>query len=264
MALIDDLKARFGLRRFKEPKLSRKPETEYARQLIEVVNRVRDRVANTIMPRLPDIWDSDNWPSLIESLVGSARDGVSLEISTALISSRWARNVQIAAGNRWEETLNRAFGVDVQALIATQPQQPQRDAVQAAINANVRKIKSIPAQYLDRVEEIITSYRQGGLTQAAAAKAIREVYPVSVRRARLIARDQTSKLAEAINRINQTQAGVTGYKWRGRLDDREREAHRRREGKIYTWDKPPPDGHPGQPVNCRCHAQPYFDDGEKS
>jgi uncharacterized protein with gpF-like domain len=31
--------------------------------------------------------------------------------------------------------------------------------------------------------------------------------------------------------------------------------HYAREGKVYSWDKPPADGHPGTPIGCRCFAQ---------
>lgn len=50
-------------------------------------------------------------------------------------------------------------------------------------------------------------------------------------------------------------SGAIGYKWRGRLDARERKLHLAREGVIFKFDDPPSDGHPGQPINCRCYAE---------
>ena len=35
--------------------------------------------------------------------------------------------------------------------------------------------------------------------------------------------------------------------------------HWDREGKVYEWNNPPPDGNPGMPINCRCYAEPIFD-----
>ena len=47
------------------------------------------------------------------------------------------------------------------------------------------------------------------------------------------------------------------------VDERERAHHVDREGKEFNWDKPPDDGHPGQPILCRCYAEavlPEFDE----
>jgi SPP1 gp7 family putative phage head morphogenesis protein len=84
-------------------------------------------------------------------------------------------------------------------------------------------------------------------------------------RAKLIARDQTSKFNGSLNRIRQQQAGITEYRWSTSHDERvrgnpdgkypnARPSHWAREDKVFAWDKPPSDGHPGEPINCRCVA----------
>ena len=35
--------------------------------------------------------------------------------------------------------------------------------------------------------------------------------------------------------------------------------HWEREGQEFRWDQPPEDGHPGQPIECRCSAEPIID-----
>ena len=35
--------------------------------------------------------------------------------------------------------------------------------------------------------------------------------------------------------------------------------HWQREGQAFRWDQPPDDGHPGQPIHCRCTAEPIID-----
>jgi uncharacterized protein with gpF-like domain len=37
-------------------------------------------------------------------------------------------------------------------------------------------------------------------------------------------------------------------------------SHHHREGKTYRDSKPPPDGHPGEPIRCRCWREPVFED----
>jgi len=38
-----------------------------------------------------------------------------------------------------------------------------------------------------------------------------------------------------------------------------RAMHRVREMKIFNWNKPPSDGHPGEPPGCRCIGYPKLD-----
>jgi SPP1 gp7 family putative phage head morphogenesis protein len=59
-----------------------------------------------------------------------------------------------------------------------------------------------------------------------------------------------------VNRARQTELGVKQYTWRTSLDERVRPEHQEREGEVFSWAKPPKDGHPGQPINCRCTADP--------
>lgn len=73
-------------------------------------------------------------------------------------------------------------------------------------------------------------------------------------RYQLIARDQTAKLNAYLDRLRQEQAGIEKYRWLTSRDERVRDRHRQYEGQIYSWDKPPSDGHPGEAVQCRCLA----------
>lgn len=46
------------------------------------------------------------------------------------------------------------------------------------------------------------------------------------------------------------------YIWRTMKDTRVRDDHAHREGQIFTWGNPPPEGHPGDAPNCRCWPEP--------
>ena len=50
---------------------------------------------------------------------------------------------------------------------------------------------------------------------------------------------------------------TTHYIWRTRSDGKVRAAHAANNGRIFSWDTPPPMGHPGEDFNCRCTAEPY-------
>lgn len=67
-------------------------------------------------------------------------------------------------------------------------------------------------------------------------------------------RDSFTSLLAGLSRVRQGE--LKRYVWRTMLDGRVRPEHRRREGSIFEWSAPPLDGHPGEPPNCRCHAEP--------
>ncbi len=45
------------------------------------------------------------------------------------------------------------------------------------------------------------------------------------------------------------------YIWRTVGDGRVRSSHAERNGKVFSWEDPPEDGHPGEAYNCRCWAE---------
>lgn len=55
-----------------------------------------------------------------------------------------------------------------------------------------------------------------------------------------------------------THAHVFSYRWTTVGDSRVRPLHAGRNHQIFSWEAPPSDGHPGQPVGCRCEAAPLI------
>jgi len=123
---------------------------------------------------------------------------------------------------------------------------------------NVSLIKSIDARYFDDVRDtVIEAVRKGRPTNEIVSL-LRDRYAVSKSRAELIASDQVAKLNGAITMKRQTDLGVMQYRWSTSLDARVRPEHRAREGRIFSWSDAPADGHPGQPIRCRCVAIPIL------
>ena len=88
---------------------------------------------------------------------------------------------------------------------------------------------------------------------------IKNLYKVTDNRAKLISRDQTSKLNSALTQKRAQNLGVEEYVWVTAKDDRVRPTHQANNGKIFRWDEPPkPTGNPGEDINCRCVAQPIL------
>lgn len=169
-----------------------------------------------------------------------------------------ARRVERFNAEQFHRTIRQAYGVDV---FKAEPELRQLAAVWEA--ENIKLIRSIPAQYLDSLHGKVVAAVQKGTSLRDLTAQVRQTYKVPRNRAELIARDQVGKLNGQLTAYRQQNIGVAEYRWRGVLDERERDEHVAREGHVFRWDKPPEDGHPGQPIRCRCWAEavlPLFDD----
>jgi SPP1 gp7 family putative phage head morphogenesis protein len=157
-------------------------------------------------------------------------------------------------------SVREAVGVDITGALHDAGR--IQGEMQRAARENVDLIKSIPAQHLDRVRAAVEKAFQEGVRWESMARDLKEIGAVTDRRARIIARDQTSKMNASFNEARQTQVGIAEYTWSGALDARERDSHRRMEGSRQKWSDPPSvDGervHPGQAILCRCLAQPVI------
>ena len=133
---------------------------------------------------------------------------------------------------------------------------------------NAQLIQSIAQQHLNAVSDIVFKNMMVGTRADAIVEQI-EDYGVTRARAKLIARDQTSKVQCSINAVRQQSAGFKYFRWSTSNDERVRESHRHvanavtEYGKgVYAWDDlPEVDGekaYPGSGIQCRCVAIPVL------
>lgn len=149
----------------------------------------------------------------------------------------------------------KALGIDLAAVVH---EEDISDYVETAVARNVSLITGFGDDLLKRIEQTVYTSAIAGNSVATLKSKLKEQFGISDRRAALIARDQTAKFNSDLNRIRQTQAGVTSYTWATSHDERVRERHRRLDGKIYKWGEPTgaeDGGAPGQPIRCRCVAR---------
>lgn len=140
---------------------------------------------------------------------------------------------------------------------------------------NVSLIRSVGEEFFADLEGDILGALQGGARWEQLSGVIADRYGVSAKRANLIARDQMGTLVSRINQAKQQATGATKYIWRTSEDERVVGApgnkskpnhrhgdHYARNGKLFSWDQPPHDGHAGEAINCRCTSEPVWDDEE--
>ncbi len=172
-----------------------------------------------------------------------------------------AREILQYAQRGWQRTIHTITGVD--PLVRDLPMQ---EIVKAHVRQNVSLIKSIPQKLHGDVERVVMDGVRAGRKIPEITQAIEGVYPVTAKRAGVIARDQAGSLNAAIVDEQYKQANLTTYIWRTMKDSRVRGNpvgkypkakynHWERDGKVFSPDDPPPDGNPGEAIECRCFRQ---------
>lgn len=162
----------------------------------------------------------------------------------------------------WRERVNKAIGIDLSAVVDDEDIRPH---IELAAQGFMVLIKGLTDEIQKRLASKLIPMIIAGASQRQMAEMLAGEFDFSKKRAALIGRDQAAKFNGALNRIRQQQAGVTTYQWSTSLDERVRgnpsgkypnakPSHWDREGKEFSWSKPPSDGHPGEPINCRCVA----------
>lgn len=241
-------------------------ERKYLRVILTYVAVFQHLVQTILIPQLSSIADeaallrpdrADDWTDRLGGLFVNMR----LRMEEAFGDVDYAaRDVGIDISNfnkkEFLGQLRSALGVDV---LQHEPYlQPQLNAF---VKQNVALIKSIPSNEFDKIEQIAMQGFRTSRRPEDIAKEIQGRFSVSKSRAALIARDQTGKLNGQLSMLRQKDVGVNSYIWRTVGDERVRPTHAIKEGRVFSWDKPPADtGHPGEDYQCRCHAEPILSD----
>lgn len=263
-----------GLRKRRGRKLrpvrpSRANELWYKAELLKVVKHMRQLTRDIVFPELRALVQSQ-LPLVDGKMVGDAIPRRSLDTSLNKVAQQMggidntAKRLADLAVRRNLQSVDEGLVASIKASVsvdisgALTMSGPIQAAMAAATQANVELITSIPSQYLEKVGNAVMDNFVEGTRWEDLAKAIEQVGEVTESRAKLIARDQTSKMNGAFNEERQTSLGIDQYIWQTSGDERVREEHAANDGQLFDWDKPPATGHPGEDINCRCVAIPYF------
>jgi uncharacterized protein with gpF-like domain len=228
--------------------------------------------------------------------IGQALDGVrkqyefNFEQAADLVARNWVDRVNDLNRRRTMESLRKALGIDVAGIIS---EDMTKDLDIMRYEA-AHLIKTIPQEYMFRVaDRVLQAYKGLPMPENRTLQAqIKEEFKVSKGRAKVIARDQTSKMNTSMSAIRQQNIGITMYIWRTVKDRRvvgtpggmykynpKNQMHKNHyimEGVLCRWDDSTvysrdngqtwiprsaemPKNHPGTDIMCRCHAAPFID-----
>jgi SPP1 gp7 family putative phage head morphogenesis protein len=182
-------------------------------------------------------------------------DEMTSQRETERLAEDFARKTATWQRVQMDRQTKAALGADVfQSDRALEP------AVDGFVSENVALIKSLSTKMYSDIEGDVQRAITSATPHHELAKQLEHRYALGRDRARLIARDQVGKIYGQINAARQKAMGVTRFKWRTVNDNRVRADHEEREGKIYSYDDPPDGELPGEPILCRCYAEPVYDD----
>lgn len=247
-------------RRIRPVKSPKSPEVKYRKQLQLLTAKLRTDVNNNIIPLLRQLepeYVNDAYARTLEDAFNRLKQNYSdINENARIISNSFVDGSNQTNKRRFYSAMNNAIGVDLQSVIANENLD---DILVATTRENVALIRSIPEEYFKKIETIVFTNTTQGSTAGSMIKQIMQTGKVTTNRAKLIARDQTSKLNSALTQQRSQNLGIEEYVWRTAGDERVRESHRRKNGKVFRWDDPPKDtGHPGQDIQCRCVAEPII------
>lgn len=192
----------------------------------------------------------------VRQLIDDARAHMQRTIMTSKLeelSSMYASNTAAYQKQQLDRQARAALGVN--PFLSDRKLQPLTEGF---VNANVGHVKGLVDDVASRLERKTLTALQDGMLYPDFAKQLESSFGFADSRAKLIARDQTGKLYGQINAARQKELGVTSFIWRTSEDDRVREEHVELDGQTFDYDNPPDEGLPGEPIQCRCTAEPDF------
>ncbi|AOA58265.1 phage head morphogenesis protein [Acinetobacter larvae] len=239
--------------KLKPVKVNRRVELYYTRQLLAISKYCQEQADELVLPvvgqNIGDSWFSELFAKLKDRIVRYTVKSAEPLATKVVVDVRADVDGQIAKHTK------SIIGVDLTPFYRAADIQ---DVVDRNIAANVSLIKSIPNQYVDKLEALVMHAYQTGQTNEELAQAIKQLGVSTDYRCRLIASDQMGKINGQINQARQVSMGVETYVWQSAKDERVRTDHRNKQGKTFRWNDPPSGGHPGEPIRCRCTALPNY------
>jgi SPP1 gp7 family putative phage head morphogenesis protein len=249
-------------------------ERSYERDLADIVKFIASLIDVYLVRELPRLVSAQNWmrPQAVKADapsddVKSIMKNIRIRVEEKYTEQELAR-IAMRRGLDVSEHNKETIGRNIKKVIGIDPlfaDNSLNDELAAFSVSNVNLIESIPERALyDVQQKVFLGFQNGSRAEDIAEDIQKYIDPDSgnVRaKANLIARDQINKLNGQLTMLRQTDLGIERYTWRTMQDERVRDSHRVKEGKVYSWDKPPADtGHPGEDINCRCYAEPLLED----
>ncbi len=241
------------------PKYPANYERDYYRVLRAIVRKLKKATEDNLYiidKALRNDDDIDTFASAIIEQLASEMPLAEAERHVNMVLSGVDRGVKTSVTKAFVDTC----GVDV-FLNDTQLLENVR---KEWYSQQSRLINSMVSTYTEKLQTIISNAVQRGTTMKEVTQEIKDLYGITDKRAKLIARNEVGNLNGILTKQRQVDSGIRAYEWSTSRDERVRASHAELEGSLFWWngDKlgeingrkvyPAPKFHPGMDYNCRC------------
>jgi SPP1 gp7 family putative phage head morphogenesis protein len=224
-------------------KPSAKVDLLNTRLLTELVSRINNRIKQDLIPKLK-LYESYYANKLVDSSVlldldyvvdiKSVINTITLDYSDTTFNQIVESVVLQMAGNTQKDIaaaltkeINRLVGIDISPFI-----QSHTDDIKQTLEYCKDYIESIPKKYLADVQSKVLLNIQKGMRSSSIVKELANQYGITLNRAKVIARDQTSKFNLALTTAQAKDIGSDEFKFSTSHDERVRRTHRDADGKL--------------------------------
>ena len=258
---------------------SKQLEVRYRKELDALLKLMLNIALDELRKETPI---NDALPDYFKSLTAKMNrifdklDSIDLGAIASSISARIVGTANRVNAERFDRQAGKMFGIDLKGALASSGQ-AVRDQLEIDRQLNASLIKSVATQFKQEIADTIMANVQSGERSTNLITQIKERYHVSQSRAKLIARDQTSKLNGSLVKARSEALGAKTYVWSCVMDERAREDHKVMNGKLCklnddtvysddngkTWkSRKSIGGYIGKPTEdyqCRCAMLPIVD-----
>lgn len=259
-------------------------EREYVQYLTSYVNGMQTYIAGVILPALKPIVNDANgemmlrvdaWANDFNKLMAQLEMTLNIAPESPNIKTKALDIGQKTSkwnSAQWQKTLRTVLGA------TTAFYEPWlQNMLNSFADNNVQLIKTLSSDTFQDIRNMALQGINNGLRHEAIRDEIMNKFDATKNRAKLIARDQVSKLNGQLTKTRQENLGIERYIWRGVNDERERKNHRKMNNRVCRWDNPTVvkssssdkwiqrssiggvELHPGQDYQCRCWSEAIFD-----
>lgn len=225
-------------------------ERKYTAELYRLTFQIRKAIQDILMPAVPSLLEvatydypdpvkvdgirSDDYIDVLNDLLIAVTAALDPYVAIASANARKI-GLEIAIFNnaQFEKITNSVLGIDI---FLEQPW--LQDQLELFSNQNAQLIESLTETEINRASGIIQRAFQEGSSYASIEKDIQKSFGITRRHARLIARDQTTKLNGSLTKLRQQELGIQFFIWQTSGDERVRDSHRVMDGKTCRWDNP--------------------------
>ena len=253
-------------------------ERQYLKLLKQLTSELKSEVRTKILPLLKTATLTND--STDDVLTALARLSAKFQNINSFANSTTeivVNGIEKSNRDRFFNSINHSIGVDLKDIIH---EEGLTDLVQLQKSKNVSLIKSIPSQFISKVEMEVQNGIANGLRHEQIAKNISGIKGISSvfgkleKRIALISRNEVASINGTLNKARQENLEISEYIFRTARDERVRPSHQVMEGKVCKWSDPNVyknnindkkwlkrssiggvQLHPAMDFNCRCYGE---------